>query len=52
MKISIEVTGKEIADLILQLQGQQEDMTNELIKEFINRMSKRLEKGGVIPLGI
>ncbi len=50
MKISIEATGKEIADLILQLQGQQGDMADELIKEFTNRMSKPLEKGGVVPL--
>lgn len=50
MKIVIEASGKEIADLILRVQGQQETITDECIKEIINRMSKSTAKGGVIPL--
>lgn len=40
MKISIEATGKEIADLILQLQGQP-CLKDEIITEIIDKTGKK-----------
>ncbi len=51
MKIVIESSAKEMADLIVQLQGQREDNVNLLVEALIKRFNLTAE-GGVIPLTV
>lgn len=48
MKLTIEASEKEIADLVLALQGQ--PVFN--IEELYNRLLKEMTKGGVVPLSV